>query len=135
MPIRYSRVGSVAVGRCVGSLRADDIISSARAASGGGELDPYGDRIIVLDPDLSLADMDNASLSAVREAFLEGVKKSGKQPRFRAVYVVGTPRQKSHVALYKARWDELGLPGVEMYAADNEEEAWKILGLEPPATD
>ena len=135
MPIEFIRnpEGTIAVAYCFGELSEADISNSISFAFGSGQAEPGLDRIVTFDPATKLHELDTTALRSIQRRVLEFERRNGREACFRSVLVYSSPMQQHLMQLYKAIWDELGLPGVEFFVVASEEEAWKLLDSVPLA--
>ncbi len=140
MPIEFSSAndGTIALVHCSGAITMANIGAAVRSAFGERHVEPGQDRIILVDEDVQLHEIDFDALKNIQRLILEEEGRNGRTPQFRSVLVYSTPAQQQLMTLYKAIWGPLNLAGVKFFIAASEEEALDILADDQkndPASD
>jgi hypothetical protein len=132
VPVFCTRDPERAIGlvHCSGRLTEQDFRDSASLAFGSLIFEPGLNRIVTLDAGTELHELDADALRRISEHIAAEEQRNGRSVQFRSVLVAVSDEQRVILTLYKAVWETLRLPGVELVIAATEMEAWELLA--PP---
>ncbi len=119
--------GAVALVRCYGNLTEADLRASVEHAFSQRLVKPHQDRIVMIDQDAGMGELDTKALKNIQQQVLEEETRDGSGARFRSVLVYSAPLQEDLLKLYRALWNDLNLPGVEFFVVDRKDVAMEIL--------
>lgn len=130
--ISRSRQGTVVIARFSGHLSEADVRQAITLAFATGRAEPGMDRLVVIESTAEVHEVDTVALQRIRRCVHQEETRSSANPSFRSVFVYSSPLHAPLLQLYKAIWDQLGLPGVEFFVAPTLAEAARLLGVPPP---
>lgn len=134
-PERATRSGPIPVVVFKGVADPAAIVAEIHRLNDEHQIYPGGDRIILFDHQVSLANLSVNLLYLIRDTILECETAGGRRPNFRTVLVNDQRVNAGLVALYKAIWDKLGEDGIEVTIVGTIGEAIAHLRGEAAATE
>lgn len=129
MTVSFSRIndGQAVLASFTGRLKVTDVCEPLENAFTDGRFPRGVDRVLYLDPDAELSNLDLGALKEIQDRVLKREMNADGKVKFRAVLVCPNEIHQGILKLYKSVWDVLKITGVDFTVVNNLESAFEIL--------